>query len=459
MQRSQYIILRYIATLLSRKETSAAGGLPALYKRADHISLGHGYDNPIFKTPYSMSVCSNSKWLFCQGEKNMIAIPGFARVLGWMGLMVCLSFVLACAPKPYKGENDAKAVCDICAPEVMTISPANGASAAPRNSAIVLTFNQQMVAAATEGAFSTAPATTGAFAWSGGGKVMTYTPSALLANAAAYSVGLAATAREVNGRFLPAAYTSTYTTENAIPTVVSTAPAAGASAFRKTTISLTFSRAMNTAATQGAFSTTPATTGTFAWNSPANTVMTYTPNVVLTPGVITISLTTAATEAAYNTPLAANFSSSFTAVSMAYAANQGSNDVSAYTINPTTGALTAITGSPFVAGTTPLSMAGDPTAKFAYVANYFNGAGGNSVSAYAINPTTGALTAVTGSPFAAGTNPRSVTVDPTGRFAYAANQNSNNVSAYTINGTTGALTPITGSPFAAGASPVSVTTY
>ena len=50
-----------------------------------------------------------------------------------------------------------------------------------------------------------------------------------------------------------------------------------------------------------------------------------------------------------------------------------------------------------------------------------------------------ALTSV-GPNVAAGGNPFSVTVDPTGRFAYVANAGSDDVSAYTINPTTGALT-------------------
>ncbi|MBI1747643.1 MAG: beta-propeller fold lactonase family protein, partial [Acidobacteria bacterium] len=72
--------------------------------------------------------------------------------------------------------------------------------------------------------------------------------------------------------------------------------------------------------------------------------------------------------------------------------------------------------------------------------------------------TTGALRPVDGSPFPAGTNPESVTVDPTGQFAYVANAGANNVSAYTIDPDTGALTQIAGSPFPAGMTPVSVTT-
>ncbi len=94
------------------------------------------------------------------------------------------------------------------------------------------------------------------------------------------------------------------------------------------------------------------------------------------------------------------------------------------------------------------------TAGFAYVANNSS----KNVSAYTIDGTTGALTPVVGSPFPAGLFPISVAVDPTGQFAYVANSNSSNVSAYSIDGTSGALTEIDGSPFSAGAGPLSVTT-
>jgi len=53
-------------------------------------------------------------------------------------------------------------------------------------------------------------------------------------------------------------------------------------------------------------------------------------------------------------------------------------------------------------------------------------------SAYRIDVATGALSAVAGSPFRAGTHPFSITIEPTGNFAYVANQFSNTVSAYRI---------------------------
>src|ERR1700730_6872781 len=43
------------------------------------------------------------------------------------------------------------------------------------------------------------------------------------------------------------------------------------------------------------------------------------------------------------------------------------------------------------------------------------------------------------------------------QFAYVANEGAGNVSGFTINTTTGALTPVPGSPFAAHMSPASVT--
>jgi 6-phosphogluconolactonase (cycloisomerase 2 family) len=89
-------------------------------------------------------------------------------------------------------------------------------------------------------------------------------------------------------------------------------------------------------------------------------------------------------------------------------------------------------------------------AQFAYVAN----ARDSDVSAYSIGAD-GSLTQLPGSPFAAGTNPASVAVDPTGKFAYVANQGGSNVSAYSI-GADGSLTPVTNSPFAAGNVPKSV---
>jgi DNA-binding beta-propeller fold protein YncE len=131
-----------------------------------------------------------------------------------------------------------------------------------------------------------------------------------------------------------------------------------------------------------------------------------------------------------------------------------SGDVSAFVVNATTGALTPVSGSPFAAGEAAFGVAVHPSSRFAYVAN--QGLNGGTVSAYAVNATTGALTPVPGSPFAADFGSISVALSPNGRFAYVANGAADNVSAYTIDTTTGALTPVPGSPFATGPIPFSV---
>jgi len=81
--------------------------------------------------------------------------------------------------------------------------------------------------------------------------------------------------------------------------------------------------------------------------------------------------------------------------------------------------------------------------KFVYVAN----SQGGSVSAYAIS-TSGALSAVTGSPFPAGSGPGSITIDHSGRYAYVTNVAGSDITAYSINSLDGALTkiPCSGGP-------------
>ncbi|CAA2110420.1 6-phosphogluconolactonase [Variovorax paradoxus] len=117
----------------------------------------------------------------------------------------------------------------------------------------------------------------------------------------------------------------------------------------------------------------------------------------------------------------------------------------AYSIDQTSGAFTSIGSVPL--GTTPFGMAIDPTGRFVYVANRNS----HNVSAYAINPRTGALTAVPGQPFSVGANtPNSVTVDRTGRFAYTANQGNSTISIFEIDRATGALALQAAHPAGAG---------
>ncbi len=155
-----------------------------------------------------------------------------------------------------------------------------------------------------------------------------------------------------------------------------------------------------------------------------------------------------------------------------FVANQGSSDISVFTVSGTT--LTAVSGSPFstiTPGTTtvtgPTSVAVPAAGNYLYVANNFT----NTVSAFAFDGTSGALTAVPGSPYAScvsGTEvciaPAAVQVSPNGQFLLVANSGSNNVSSFAICVVTsatcptpdGSMTAVAGSPFAAGGGPTAI---
>lgn len=124
-----------------------------------------------------------------------------------------------------------------------------------------------------------------------------------------------------------------------------------------------------------------------------------------------------------------------------------STSVYGYTIDAASGGLTAIPGSPFIAGENPVSAAVDASGRFLFVANNANTANGNSVSAFSIDPDTGVLTAVPGSPFTASPFPLFVAADPSGQYVYVGLDNSPGIAAFVINQSTGALTPMAGSLF------------
>jgi 6-phosphogluconolactonase len=90
---------------------------------------------------------------------------------------------------------------------------------------------------------------------------------------------------------------------------------------------------------------------------------------------------------------------------------------------------------------------GSAVGKFVYVAN----AGSDNVSGYSIDSSTGSLSPLPNSPFAADQMPVLLSASRAGTFLYSANQGSSTVpptlSGYSINGVSGALSPLTSSPF------------
>lgn len=95
-------------------------------------------------------------------------------------------------------------------------------------------------------------------------------------------------------------------------------------------------------------------------------------------------------------------------------------------------------------GVLPVSIAMHPTGHFAYIANQ----GDHTLKAYTVNPTTFALTLL--ATYGAGTAPTAVTVDTTGKFLNVVAKTSGEVLSYAIDFATGELTA-TGSKLVRGA--------
>lgn len=136
-----------------------------------------------------------------------------------------------------------------------------------------------------------------------------------------------------------------------------------------------------------------------------------------------------------------------------YVCNQDDGNVTSFVVNQSTGALTnpQLTQT----GLRPRGISIEPSGRFAYVANYgvnpgicqgtyAHGTGtGCIVRAFAIDQSTGVLTSIGPNDSApTGTNPTWSTIDPLGRTLYTTNITSNDVSAFSLDPNTGALTPI-----------------
>jgi 6-phosphogluconolactonase (cycloisomerase 2 family) len=128
-----------------------------------------------------------------------------------------------------------------------------------------------------------------------------------------------------------------------------------------------------------------------------------------------------------------------------YISTAGAAAVTVFNPAPGGGESNPVTFNIAAGGVGPKSLAVDPTGRFAYVANEgcpdaFYG----SVSMYTINPTDGTLTATGPSVTTGDFGADSVAVDPSGKFVYVANWGEGNtagsVSMYTLSPTDGTLT-------------------
>ena len=124
-----------------------------------------------------------------------------------------------------------------------------------------------------------------------------------------------------------------------------------------------------------------------------------------------------------------------------------------YALDAATGLPSLVAGSPFSART-PRSLHGAVVAPLGTVL-YATGEPGpdlrGDVSAFRVDPVSGALSELDGSPFRAGFDPHRVWVDPEGRYLYVANNGAadrkRSLAVYGIDPVSGALTPVPDSPY------------
>ena len=109
------------------------------------------------------------------------------------------------------------------------------------------------------------------------------------------------------------------------------------------------------------------------------------------------------------------------------------------------GGLSEISGSPYTVGTpggltSAPGMAMDSAGKFLYVTDLSN----NDVAGFTVNSSTGALTAMNPATFATSTTPVQVVVDSSNKYVYVSDYNDvlGGVSAFSLDSTSGVLTPV-----------------
>jgi 6-phosphogluconolactonase (cycloisomerase 2 family) len=115
-----------------------------------------------------------------------------------------------------------------------------------------------------------------------------------------------------------------------------------------------------------------------------------------------------------------------------------------YLINGASGVLTPLPNAPFSAGGGVMVVVAHPSGNFVYAATV-----GSSVAAFDVDPTTGGLTPISGSPYATGPSQGHaagypafplLTIDPSGKFLFVSNTVNGQMQEFSVDATSGALT-------------------
>ncbi|HKR83426.1 MAG TPA: beta-propeller fold lactonase family protein, partial [Terriglobales bacterium] len=104
----------------------------------------------------------------------------------------------------------------------------------------------------------------------------------------------------------------------------------------------------------------------------------------------------------------------------------------------------------------PVQMVVDPAGKFLYASNHADYPNGGQISVFLIDTKMGALSPVAGSPFTfaqQNSEPWGLAMNSQGTYLFNALSNVNSVAALSVNGSTGGVTQVSGSPFQAARNP------
>ncbi|MCE9501409.1 MAG: beta-propeller fold lactonase family protein, partial [Leptospira sp.] len=128
--------------------------------------------------------------------------------------------------------------------------------------------------------------------------------------------------------------------------------------------------------------------------------------------------------------------------------NVNSTFIEIQKMNPSTGSLTPISGSPFDLGFSAGQMQLHPSKKYAYINRFGRipgdpmGFDAGEVHGFSVDSGTGILNPLSTPTFSADANPSDMKFHPSGNFLYWLNYSSDDVTKFSIDQNTGLLTPL-----------------
>ena len=137
-----------------------------------------------------------------------------------------------------------------------------------------------------------------------------------------------------------------------------------------------------------------------------------------------------------------------------YATDQIANQLIGYVVQAN-GSLVPMVNGPFATGSFPINLTIDPRGRLIYVVNYNS----STVTGYAIDTSTGtpSITSASGTSTLTGTGPTCVAIDPSlGVFLYISNNQDQTITGDKLTPGTGALGGVQNSPFLTSGSPTCI---